>query len=256
MRKDEDTLIAHIAAGGRVAQPADMTPGYRSEVMRQMVVFVDSALAGAAGLVDHINRAPSLAERITAARIVQEKFEHAHQVLALLEPLGVSPALYVPSHPWDARLDRGLDLGNRRAGEDKRLNVFHYPLEGWLDAVVLHVLMGHASVLQLAEMAASSYAPLAETMAGIVPRERQHAEMSEISLGQALGRDAAASAAAQASVTYWFARVAATFGRTESANFANCQAYGLRQTTNADLLARWRETIAPKLAKAGLTVPA
>lgn len=79
--------------------------------------------------------------------------------------------LYIRSHPWTARLDRSLDLGNRRVGGDKRLNVFHYPLEGWVDAVTMNMLMGTATAIQLGDLVTCSYRPLAAIMAEVAPRE-------------------------------------------------------------------------------------
>ncbi|MDJ0947981.1 MAG: phenylacetate-CoA oxygenase subunit PaaI [Alphaproteobacteria bacterium] len=251
----EDSLIGRIATGDKIGDEDEVTPGYRGELMRLMAIFVDSELAGAAGFVDVINRAPGLRERIVTARIVSEKFNHAEEVLALLEKFGVSPELYVRSHPWAARLDRAADLQNRRIGGDKRLNVFHYPLEGWIDSVTMNMLMGAASSIQLAELVDCSYAPLADAMKDIVPREERHARFGETGLAQAIER-ASSTVAAQASVDYWFPRVAATFGRLDSDRFELYKAYGLRQHSNADLLDRWLGDVRPRLKKVGLTGPA
>ena len=147
-----------------------MPNAYRNELMRLVVVFADSELAGADGFCPFINRGPGVRERIVAAKIVTEKYVHAEMALKRLEPFGVNPMLYVRSHAWDSRLDRNVDLGTRRIGGDKRLNVFHYPLEGWDDAIVFNMLMGQATSIQLAEMEQSSYLPLAETIAQILPR--------------------------------------------------------------------------------------
>ena len=50
--------------------------------------------------------------------------------MALLEQFGANTAQYVSAHPA-ARRDRGTDLGTRRIDGDMRLNVFHYPIQGW-----------------------------------------------------------------------------------------------------------------------------
>lgn len=253
MVSDAD-LIARIGGGGRLDAEDELSPGYRGELMRLMVVFVDSELAGAAGFVDHINGAPGLRERGIAARMVAEKFAHAEAVLALLERFGVNPALYVRSHPWSARLNREVDLGTRRIGGDKRLNVFHYPLQGWLDAVAMNMLMGIASSIQLTELAACSYAPLAAVMSDVVPREAEHAGLGETGLRQAIERTGD-RLAAQAAVNYWHPRVAATFGRLDSRRFELYCSYGLRQHGNADLLARWEGEMQTRLAALELTAP-
>jgi len=254
MPKTDTDLIAHIANGGRIAAAEDMTPAYRGEVMRLLVVFVDSELAGAAGFADFINRAPGLRERKTAAQIVSEKFGHAETALALLRNFGVNPMLYVRSHPWTARLDRDIDLGNRRLGGDKRLNVFHYPLEGWTDAVTMNMLMGHASAIQLADLADCSYAPLAEIMTAIAGREADHARLGEKGLRQAIERGGS-PLPAQAAVNYWHPRVAATFGRLDSQRIEQDRAFGLRRRSNAEMLERWTAEMADRLASLGLSAP-
>ena len=247
-------LIERIGGGGRLDADDALSPGYRGELMRLMVVFVDSELAGAAGFVDHINSAPGLRERSIAARMVSEKFAHAEAVLALLERFGVNPALYLRSHPWAARLNREVDLGTRRIAGDKRLNVFHYPVQGWLDAVTMNMIMGVASSIQLTELAACSYAPLAAVMRDVAPREAAHAALGETGLRQAIERTGD-RLAVQASVNYWHPRVAATFGRLDSRRFELYRSYGLRQHGNADLLARWETEIQTRLAALELDAP-
>jgi 1,2-phenylacetyl-CoA epoxidase catalytic subunit len=255
MLNDEAKLVAHIAAGGRIGAADEVSPGYRAELMRLMAVFVDSELAGAAGFADIVNRAPGLRERATTARIVSEKFAHAEAVLGLMARFGVNPALYVRSHAWAARLDRSLDLGARRAGGDKRLNVFHYPLEGWTDAVAMNLLMGLATAVQLGELAACSYGPLAGLMADIVKREAEHAGAGESGLAQAIERDGS-TAAARVAIEYWHPRVAATFGRLDSDRVELYRRYGLRRSSNAGLHERWQRDVGMALTRLGLSEPA
>jgi ring-1,2-phenylacetyl-CoA epoxidase subunit PaaA len=251
MAMAEAELIARIAKGGRLGAEDEVPAGYRAELLRLMVVFVDSELAGAAGFVDCINRAPGLRERVTNARIVSEKFAHAERVLELLKRFGVDPGVYVRSHPWSARLDRTIDLGSRRLGGDKRLNVFHYPIEGWIDAVTMNMLMGTASAVQLGDLQGCSYAPLSDAMEWIVPREAEHAGLGEKGLAQAL-ENGETRLAAQAAVEYWRPRVAATFGRLDSERFELYRQYGLRKHANVELLARWQSDVAQQLARLGL----
>lgn len=252
---DEDSLLNYLAAGGKLDAPENVTARYRGELMRLMAVFVDSELAGAAGFADSINAAPGLKEKQAATRIVLEKLAHAGQVLQLMEPFGAQPALYVSQHAWNARLGRNADLGSRRIDGDMRLNVFHYPLHGWLDAVVMNFLMGRATVVQLDELTRCSYQPLAAVMSAILPVEEKHAELGRRGLEGSLtyGYDLLA---AQAAVAYWYPRVAATFGRAGSDRFAVYQKYGLREHDNQVLLDRWQSDMAVSLQALGLQVPA
>ncbi|MCK9379700.1 MAG: phenylacetate-CoA oxygenase subunit PaaI [Sulfuritalea sp.] len=263
MQKQDQGFLERIAAGHKIGAPdgdvlrcaGETVPnGYRSELMRLVVVFADSELAGAAGFCPFINRGPGLRERIVAAKIVTEKYVHAEMALRLLQPFGVNPMLYVRSHAWDSRLDRHIDLGTRRIGGDKRLNVFHYPLEGWEDAVVFNMLMGAATAIQLAEMAQSSYAPLADTITQILPREKEHAQLGESGVSQAI-EGSASKAAVQAAVNYWHPRVAATFGRVDSEHAAIYIQYGLRRRSSAGLLSDWKAQSAATLRRLSLAIP-
>ncbi|MCX7147859.1 MAG: phenylacetate-CoA oxygenase subunit PaaI [Rhodocyclales bacterium] len=275
MQKLDKAFLERIGAGHKVAGPRRGVPGmqgnppegdvlrcagepvptsYRSELMRLVVVFADSELAGAAGFCPFINRGPGVRERIIAAKIVTEKYVHAEMALKLLESFGVNSMLYVRSHAWDSRLDRQIDLGTRRIGGDKRLNVFHYPLEGWEDAIVFNMLMGTATAIQLAEMAQSSYLPLADAITQILPREKKHAQLGTSGVGQAIERNGS-KAAVQAAVDYWHPRVAATFGRVDSDHAAIYIQYGLRHRSSAQMLGDWKAQSAAALKRLGLSIP-
>lgn len=244
----------YLARGGSLSAPQNAPPRYRAELMRLMASFVDSEMAGAAGFADVINTAPGLEARIAAARIVAEKFAHAGRVLALMGEFGADAARYADHHPWTARVARETDLGTARHGPDMRLNVFHYPLQGWADAVVMNVLMGRATVIQIGEATQVSYQPLAEAFRAILPAETRHAELGEAGLARIVA--GGGGAAAQTAVHYWGPRVATSFGAARSDRFETLRLFGLRHTPNAELLARWRADVAARLAPHGLDVQA
>jgi ring-1,2-phenylacetyl-CoA epoxidase subunit PaaA len=246
--------LDYLAAGGKLTAPDNASPRYRGEVMRLMAVLIDSLMAGAAGFADCINLAPGLKERMAAARIVHEKFGHAELILRLMEQFGANTAHYVSGHPWAARRDRSANFGTRRIEGDMRLNVFHYPLQGWVDAVVLNVLMGRATGIQLDELSLCSYGPLADAVGRILPVERRHAELGAAGLRKALasGHD---PTDVQASVNYWYPRVADTFGRAASDRFETYRRLGLRRRSNPELLERWRAEVLPIVAELRLLPP-
>lgn len=246
--------LSYFAAGGKLGAPENASPRYRGEVMRLMAVLIDSLMAGASGFADCINVAPGLKERILAARIVLEKFGHAEKILGLMDQFGANTAQYVRAHPWAARRDRSVSLGTRRIDGDMRLNVFHYPIYGWVDAVMLNVLMGRATVIQLEELTRCSYAPLAGVVSEVLPVEAHHAALGEKGLAAIVagGHD---PADVQASLNYWYPRVADTFGRAHSERFETYCRHGLREHPNEVLQARWRADIAPVLARFGLAAP-
>ena len=228
----------YLAAGGLLTAPDNAPPRYRGELMRLMATFVDSELAGSAGFADAINHAPGVKERIAAARIVLEKTDHAERVLDIMGSFGADVARYAVHQPWAARLARDADIGATRQGGDMRLSVFHYPLQGWIDAVTMNVLMGLAVGVQLEEFSKVSYAPLAQAFRGIAPRERRHAELGLEGLAKICGAERG-RAEARAAIAYWRPRVAASFGGAGSARFATLKRFGLRHQPNEALLAEW-----------------
>lgn len=242
---DETDILEYLEKGGRFSSPDNAPPRYRAELMRQMASFVDSEMAGAAGFADCINLAPGVTERIAAARIVLEKFDHAERVMKIMSEFGANIERYQSVHPWTARVERDVDLGAARQSGDMRLNVFHYPLDGWTDAVVMNVLMGTATIIQLREMSRGSYQPLAETFADILPCETRHAELGREGL-EKLAREGAREDI-ERSIDYWRPRVATTFGAASSPRFSMLQRFGLRHESNDVLQSRWEADVAALL---------
>ena len=220
-------LEDYVAKGGVLTSPDNAPPRYRGELMRLMASFVDSELAGAAGFADTVNAGPGLKERIAASRIVMEKLDHAERVLRVMAEFGLAVDRYVTHHPWTERLAREADIGASRHGADMRLNVFHYPLRGWTDAVTMNALMGLAVDVQLGELSRVSYAPLAEAFRAIRPREWRHTELGMEGVRKILVREGARGEV-EASVAYWLPRVAASFGPEGSARFETLRRLGLR----------------------------
>lgn len=241
----------YLAKGGKLTSPENVPPRYRAELLRLMSSFVDSELAGSAGFAGAINWAPGIKERIAASRIVLEKADHAERVLNLMAEFGTDKALYNKAHDWAARAPRDAEIGARRMGGDMRLSVFHSPLESWVDAVVMNVLMGLATGVQIEELARASYTPLAEVMREIAPRERRHCELGLEGLERICADDAHRAVAAD-SVAYWRPRVAETFGAAASERFDRLRALGLRHRPNADMQADWHSQASAQLAALGL----
>jgi len=241
----------YLAQGGVLTSPANVPPRYRGELLRLMASFVDSELAGSAGFADTINDAPSITARIAAARIVLEKADHAERVLKLMGDFGADEGRYAVHHPWAERLPRDADIGRARHGGDMRLAVFHYPLEGWTDAVVMNVLQGLAAGVTLEELSGVSYAPLAEIFRAIAPRERRHTELGIAGLAAIAAADEG-RAAAQDAIAYWRPKVADSFGTASSARFETLRRFGLRHRPNEALLDDWTGQVRQTLAPLGL----
>lgn len=128
----------YLAQGGQLTSPGNVPARYRGELLRLMASFVDSELAASAGFADTINNAPGITARIAACKITLEKADHAGRVLDLMGDFGADEGRYATQAAWADRLPRDASLGQARHGSDMRLAVFHYPIEGWVDAVVMN----------------------------------------------------------------------------------------------------------------------
>lgn len=241
----------YLAGGGILTAPGNVPARYRAEMLRLMASFVDSELAASAGFAATINTAPGIKERIAASRITLEKADHALRVLGVMADFGTDPARYERQHDWAARVARETDLGMARHGSDMRLSVFHYPIDGWVDAVVMNVLMGLATGVQMGELTRVSYAPLAEVMREIAPREARHAELGLDGLARIVADDAGLTQA-RAAMAYWHPRVAASFGSAGSARFDLLRRLGLRHNPNETLLAEWTDLVRTRLGPMNL----
>lgn len=248
---DTMNIEDYLAQGGVLTSPGNVPARYRGELMRMMSSFVESELAASAGFASSINFAPAIKERISASRITLEKADHAERVLNIMGDFGTDKRRYQSQHDWAARVEREADLGATRRDGDMRLSVFHYPITGWIDAVVMNVLQGLATGQQMTELTRVSYAPLAEVFREIAPREARHAELGLEGLAQ-LASEPANHAEIDASLAYWRPRVAAGFGAAQSQRYELLARFGLRHTPNATLLARWQQECDLHLEKLGL----
>ncbi|MBB4403135.1 MULTISPECIES: Phenylacetic acid catabolic protein [Rhizobium/Agrobacterium group] len=248
---DTMPIEEYIAQGGVLSSPDNVTPRYRGELLRLMASFVDSELAGSAGFADVINDAPGIQERISAARIVLEKTDHAGQVLKVMETFGANVARYAVHHPWSKRMERDAEIGALRQGDDMRLSVFHYPLKGWTDAVVMNVLMGLATVIQLDELSRVSYQPLAEAFRAIRLRELRHQELGVQGLNRIVASNEQRDLV-KSSLEYWRPRIAASFGHSDSKRFETQSRFGLRHKPNETLLSEWVAATEQQLGSLGL----
>lgn len=249
---DTMNIEDYLAQGGVLTSPANAPARYRGELLRLMASFVDSELAGSAGFAGSINFSPGIKERIAASRITLEKADHAERVLDIMGSFGTDTARYQGQHDWAARIDRDADLGATRTGADMRLSVFHYPVNGWTDAVVMNVLMGLATGVQMTELTRVSYAPLAEVFRDIAPREARHAELGIEGLSRITATDNGKKDAGLA-INYWRPRVAVSFGVAGSQRFDTLKRFGLRHRPNEALLADWNGLVDERLAALTLT---
>lgn len=250
---EEMNIIEYLAQGGRLTNPANVPTRYRGEIMKIMATFVDSELAGAAGFADVINAGPGIKERIAAARIVLEKTDNADKVLRLMGEFGANTDRYATHHPWADRLPRDTPPGTTRSAHDMRLSVLNYPIEGWVDAVVMNMLMGLAVGVHLSEFMRCSYQPFAEAIREVAPREQRHTELAIEGIEKLISKDE--SGQINDNIAYWWPRVSESFGIHATSRSQALIEMGLRTTSNAALHDQWIAQASEVLSGLGLTTP-
>ena len=253
MTSGDKAIFDYLAKGGRLTSPANAPQRYRAELMKIMATFVDSELAGAAGFADRINAGPGMAERIAATRIVLEKTVNAGKVLRLMGEFGANIDRYAGHHPWTDRLPRNTSSHSGRSRHDMRLSVLNYPLQGWSDAVVMNCCMGLGVCVQLEELCAVSYQPLADVFRDILEVERRHVELAERGIEQLLHNGE--GSAVNAGLDYWVPRVSAMFGDVSEARMAQLKRWGLRRSNGGEMRQRWTQSLRKSLDGFGLKMP-
>src|SRR5690348_5076829 len=139
-RIKEEKLEEKIAKGQKIESTAEMTDNYREHLTHLMMMQADSELAGAFGYVPWITKSPDIKETLQVAQIVKDEVRHARVMYRLLEDLGVDVEKYYKSHNFSLRVDKD-DIGTQRVADDKRVNIFYYPIESWYDFIMFNFCM-------------------------------------------------------------------------------------------------------------------
>jgi ring-1,2-phenylacetyl-CoA epoxidase subunit PaaA len=213
---------------GEVADAAAaraLGPDYVRAVGKVITSHVRNELAGATVFDEPaIALAPGPREKWLACRIAMEEYGH---------------------HLKFQRLASELELDGVGG---PTLSVFDYQLTSWQDFVVLKALVDLAEVVLMEELAATSYLPLRDLVARLLPEEHFH-----VSFGMAATRELLAGggddapAGFQRTVDDLVRFTVPFFGRSGSANNEAFRFWGVKQRTNDAARAEW-------LARAGAFV--
>jgi len=214
----------------------------------------DSELAGAFGYVPWIMKAPSIEEKHVVAQIVKDEVRHAHVMYGLLEDLDFDVPAHVSRHDFTLRLDDAADLGTGRAAQDKRVNIFYYPIERWSDFVMFNFCMDRGAGHQLEDVRHCSYGPWVRAIEGIFKEEKMHIRHGELWV-QRLAGDAATRAEAQDALNKWYIRTMNIFGRPGSGRNALYRRYRLKVRDNDEVRQAFSREVTGLAAAVGLTVP-
>lgn len=253
-RVREEKLLEKISQGGKIEDVAEMSDEYREHLTNLMMMQADSELAGAFGYVPWIQKSPDIKETLQVAQIVKDEVRHARVMYRLLEGLDVDVDAYYKSHNFNLRVDAG-DIGTLRAADDKRVNIFYYPIEQWSDFIMFNFCMDRGAGHQLEDSLDCSYKPWCDGMEGIFKEEEMHMAHGDqwtkkLSEGDKTHDDV------QAAFEKWYPRTMNIFGRANSPKNALYRKYGLKKRDNDEVRHAFASDIKDKAAKFGLKVPA
>jgi ring-1,2-phenylacetyl-CoA epoxidase subunit PaaA len=254
---DEREMMAKIEGGERLESAEEMTVDYRDNLVHLMTMQADSELAGGYGYVPWIQKAPTVEEKHVVAQIVKDELRHAAVMYGLLADLGVDVDRHVARHDaaFTMRIEPDADIGTRRITEDKRVNIFYYPIDTWQDFVFFNFCMDRGAGHQLEDVRGCSYGPWVRAIDGIFKEEKFHIRHGEYWVKK-LAEDPATRDEAQATFAKWYIRTMNIFGRPGSPKNVLYRRYRLKTRDNDDVRHAFATEVAGLCEKFGLPVPA
>lgn len=252
-REKEEKLLEKLSKGIKIDRVDDMTEEYRHHLTNLMMMQADSELAGAFGYVPWIAKSPNIQETLQVAQIVKDEVRHARVMYRLLETLGVDVQTYYDSHNFNLRVD-SADIGTERVADDKRVNIFYYPIEKWSDFIMFNFCMDRGAGHQLEDSLECSYKPWCDGMEGIFKEEAMHMAHGDQWVKK-LAADPATRDDIQEAFDRWYPRTMNIFGRAKSPKNAVYRRLGLKKRDNDEVRKAFAADIAQKSREYGLKVP-
>lgn len=247
-------LIEKIKGGYRLRSKDEMTPEYYEHLVNLLTQQADSELAGAIGYTPWIAKAPTVKEKLIVSNIVKDEVRHAKVIYDLLEELGIDVDAHVAKHNFEFRIDETSTdvLKSTRAADDKRVNIFYYPIDTWADFVMFQTCMDRGAGHQLEDVKLASYEPWAEAIKGIFKEEMMHVHHGDMwvkSIAKERRDDA------QAALELWYPRTMNIFGRPNTTKNRIYQSLGLKHRDNDAVRTAFRKEIEEIATEVHLTMP-
>ncbi len=252
-RVKEEKLAEKLAKGGKVETLEEMTDEYREHLTHLMMMQADSELAGAFGYVPWIAKSPDIKETLQVAQIVKDEVRHARVMYRLLEGMGVDVDEYYKKHNFNLRVESS-DIGTERVADDKRVNIFYYPIETWYDFIMFNFCMDRGAGHQLEDSLHCSYKPWCDAMDGIFKEEAMHMAHGD-QWTKKLSENAKTHGELQTALDKWYPRTMNIFGRANSPKNKIYRKLGLKSRDNDEVRQAFAKEVAQKCSEFGLGVP-
>jgi ring-1,2-phenylacetyl-CoA epoxidase subunit PaaA len=249
-----DELQARLDRGEKVHSVEEMSQEYYDALLNLMLMQADSELAGGIGYMPWIARAPGIQEKYVVSNMVREEIGHAHIMYKLLRGIGFDVDAHVAEHDWDMRV-QAENIGTERLADDKRVNIFYYPIDSWADFIMFNFCMDRGAGHQLYDAEHCSYAPWNQAIAKIGLEEAGHLQHGDLWV-QRLAESPATHAEVQAALERWYPRVMNIFGRPNTPKNQLYRKLRLKVRDNDEVRQAFVADVTPKLAAWGLALPA
>ena len=249
----DEQVRQRLARGEKVRSVADMSPEYYEALLNLMLMQADSELAGGIGYMPWIAKAPGINEKYTVASMVREEIGHAHAMYRLLRGIGFDVDAHVAEHEWALRVDLE-NIGADRMADDKRVNIFYYPIDSWADFIMFNFCMDRGASHQLYDAEHCSYAPWNRTITKIAEEETGHLQHGDLWV-QRLAEDPATRDEVQAALERWYPRVMNIFGRPNTPKNRLYRELGLKVRDNDEVRQAFVADVTPKLEAWRLRLP-
>jgi ring-1,2-phenylacetyl-CoA epoxidase subunit PaaA len=248
-----EKLEEKLSKGGKVETVDEMSDEYRGHLTNLMMMQADSELAGAFGYVPWIMKSPDIKETLQVSQIVKDEVRHARVMYRLLEGVGVDVDEYYKKNNFSLRTEKG-DIGTLRVADDKRVNIFYYPIETWFDFIMFNFCMDRGAGHQLEDSLDCSYKPWCDGMEGIFKEEAMHMAHGDQWTEQ-LSKDDKTHDDLQAALDRWYPRTMNIFGRKDSPKNKIYRKLGLKKRDNDEVRQAFAKDVAGLCKKFHLRVP-
>lgn len=252
---NEEEFLKRIQAGEKIEANDPMPDEYRENLIHLMEMQADSELAGAYGYIPWIEKAPTVHEKLLVAQIVKDEIRHAYAIYKCLEELGIDTEKRVRELDLTYRVEEdNVNLGTQRVAQDKRVNIFYYPIETWTDFVLFNFCMDRGAGHQLEDAKASSYGPWMRAINTIFKEEMMHVNHGDVWV-ERLAKDPATRDDLQMRFHKWYNRTMNIFGRPGSKRNRIYQKWGLKKRDNQEVREAFSREIEEKVKEFGLQMP-
>lgn len=251
----EKRMWEKIENGGAIESVDEMSDEYYENLSNLMLQQADSELAGAFGYVPWIMKAPTTEEKLAVANIVKDEVRHARAMYRLLTDIGIDAESHVGNHDYTLRVDLKADeLKDKRAAEDKRVNIFYYTIDTWADFVMFQFCMDRGAGHQLEDVRKSTYGPWKREIERIFKEEMMHVNHGDFWVKK-LTFDNGTHAEVQRALDRWYPRTMNIFGKPRTQHNALYRKYGLKARDNDEVRKSFSDEVRLRCSEWGLKLP-